>query len=77
MTEIETTLRRILAEHLCIEPDFPAAQPLAELGFDSLDAVEVAMEIEEHYDIDLDDAQIQQGMTTLAALVEVVEGANA
>ncbi|TFL16407.1 acyl carrier protein [Jannaschia formosa] len=55
------------------DPDAPIdAQTLSDLNGDSLDAVEIVMDIEEQLGIELDDAEIDDD-TTVAQLIEMAE----
>lgn len=65
---MNTTLDQIreeLSELLAINPDTvtPEARLIEDLGLDSLDRVEFAMEIENHYDIDISDEQWEAAKT--------------
>ena len=64
---IEAQVRTILAEQLGLELGevIPEASILDDLGADSLDVVEMVMSLEEAFDIEVPDEQIE-GMRTIA-----------
>jgi acyl carrier protein len=47
MDDLEQRLRGIVAGHFGIKPDFDLDTPLAEFGADSLDMLELGMELDE------------------------------
>lgn len=74
---ISTQVQAIIAEHLAEEhgepvPVGPEAHLYNELGFDSLDIVEVVITLEETFKIEIDDEAAMDAQT-VPALVEIVE----
>ena len=69
--EVVERVKRIVAEFTDLEPERmrPDHQLVADLGCDSLDVVEIAMEIEEQFDIAIPDA-VEQART----IEEIVDG---
>lgn len=68
------TICDILKENLCLEDDFDFSENLtfAELGTDSLDMVEIVMETEDKFDIQIDDEDLIK-VKNLGELTELVE----
>lgn len=56
-TDIPTKVRRVLAESLCVSPEkvTDGANLIDDLGADSLDVIEIAMGLEDEFDIDIPD----------------------
>ena len=74
---LDTWLREAVAFQLCIEPNtIKDESDLIELGADSLDIVELIMEIEEEYDILIPDDKITTSLTFggLKALINATTG---
>lgn len=71
MTDIETRIRKIIAELLSIEEDdiSEGANFIDDLGADSLDTVELVMAFESEFDIEIPDQ--------VAETIETVEDAIA
>ena len=71
-TDILPRIQTILADQFGInESDATPEKPLEEFGMDSLDSVEIAMAIDEEFDIDLTDEEFENAKT-IAALVALV-----
>jgi acyl carrier protein len=51
--------------------EIDAGASLKDLGADSLDAVEIVMNLEDHFDVNIDDDKIE-GIKTLGQFVEIV-----
>jgi acyl carrier protein len=68
------TVRRILIEKLDLEEDavLPEADIAADLGADSLDALELVMALEEELNIELDPSETEQ-IRTVADLVTIID----
>ena len=68
------TARKIVREHLGVESHqvTPEAHFVRDLGADSLDRIEIAMDVEDAFDIVLIDAEIDEVVTfgDLLALIE-------
>ncbi|MEM7410669.1 MAG: acyl carrier protein [Myxococcota bacterium] len=75
---IEAQVRTILAQQLGLElaEVIPEANILDDLGADSLDVVEMVMSLEEAFDIEVPDDQIE-GMRTIADVERYVVDAMA
>ena len=72
----EDAVRDLVAKVLDINPDMITAdKPLANLGYDSLDALDVWMDLEETFGIEIEEDEIQ-GVETLAGLVAVARAAQ-
>lgn len=72
--EIERTIVEIVRKQKTlpdetIDPD----RPLTELGYDSLDALNILFDIEQTFGIEIDDDQARD-IRTLSLMVEAVEG---
>ena len=74
MTTTLDRVRKVLVEHLGVTPEqvTEAASLIDALGADSLDTIELAMCIEEEFDIELLDDQIEL-MKTPADIVRIVD----
>ena len=53
--DIEAAIKKIVSEHLDIEYDAVRGSFMDDLGADSLDTVELVMQIEEEFDIEIPD----------------------
>lgn len=60
MDNVEEEVRRILVEYLGVEPAAvtTAARVADDLGADSLDSIEITMAVEEMFDIEVTDAEM-------------------
>lgn len=79
MTILETKINALIAEHLCIDiMKVVADAELEKLGADSLDRIEIVMELEEEYNISIkDDAlDIVKTVNDLTKLVEKLVNDN-
>ncbi len=67
-------IKKILVEQLNVKEELvtPGAHLIDDLGFDSLDAVELVMAIEEEFGIEVDDDKAQQ-IKLLSDMVSYVE----
>ena len=72
-TEALATLREVAAEVLSVEPDqvTEAARFKEDLDADSLDLVELVMGLEERFDIQVPEEDLE-GVTTVAQAVDLV-----
>lgn len=79
MSNTEARVRKLIAEHMgLIEADVtPEKGMVADLGFDSLDTVEVVMAIEDEFGIEIadDDWEATKTVAEAVALVDRVNGA--
>lgn len=71
---IYETICDILKENLCLEEgfDFNESVTFAELGTDSLDMVEIIMELEDKFEIQIDDEELSK-IKNLGELTELIE----
>ncbi len=71
---IYKTVCDILRENLCLEEDFDLNEGVtfAELGTDSLDMVEIIMEIEDKFDIQISDEELSE-IRNLGELIALIE----
>lgn len=69
--ELEGKIRDILVEHLGIAPEevTPEAAFIEDLGADSLDTVELVMELEETFDMQIPDEEAEK-LTTVGAVTD-------
>ena len=72
--DIFEKVRDIIVEQLGVDPDLvrPEATFLEDLGADSLDAVEMVMEIESAFDISVPDETLEQ-LKTVQDLIDAIE----
>ena len=70
----EAVIEIVVETIVCSADDITEASILDDdLGADSLDLVEIAVAIEERFDIDLDDEDLE-GVSTIEHLIDLVEG---
>lgn len=78
--ELEKKIIEILAETMELDEKkiFPQDKFVDDLGMDSLDAIELAISLEEEYDIQIPDKDIQRLDTIedLASYIRIKKGAN-
>ncbi|KAL7495254.1 hypothetical protein ACHAWT_003773 [Skeletonema menzelii] len=75
--EIEDGVRELVKSQLGVEGDFEnSAAFIADLEADSLDAVELIMALEEEFDIEIPDDEVE-GITTVQAAIDFVTKAKA
>ena len=72
--ELEEKITNLVAYQVCLEVDEiePTSDFVNDLGFDSLDAVEMVMAIEDEFDMDIKDEDAQK-MTTISHITNYVE----
>ena len=71
--EIDLEVRKIIANHLDVnEDEIEDTSTINGLGADSLDKVEIVMAIEDKFNIDIKDAEIEN-VNTFADLIAVTE----
>jgi len=68
MTHISKTVRTVIKESLCLNELPVDGDTLDQLGADSLDAVDIAMGLEEAFDIDID----QESMVNAESIGDIV-----
>lgn len=68
-------VKSIVAEHMCIAPETirESSNLEIDIGCDSLDLVEIMMEVEEHFDIDVPD-EISDEVDTIGDVADGVLG---
>ena len=73
MDDILEKLKTILIETLVVEPEevIASAKLDDDLGADSMDVVEIVMAIEDEFDIDIDDSELEN-VKTVQDLVDLV-----
>lgn len=74
MADIEERIKKIIAEQLMVEEDeiTPEASFIDELGADSLDTVEMIMEIEDEFGIEIPDEDAEK-LQTVGDAIEYVK----
>ena len=79
MSDIEARVKKIIAEQLGVpEADVTNAKAfVADLGADSLDTVELVMELEEEFDINIPDDAAEKIQTVGQAIKFIEEAQNA
>lgn len=70
--EIEDKVRAIICEHLSVESPDDSDTIMEDLNGDSLDLVELGMAMEEEFDIEIADDDIEAEIT-VGKLIEVVK----
>lgn len=78
MPTVRETLRKAVADHLGVEIEkvTDEAEFRDDLGCDELDKVELVIEVEERFGIDIDDDEIEL-MVTFGDLVKLLDGPRA
>lgn len=72
-TEMANRVRNIIAQHLRVPIEKVTAEStFAELGMDSLDAVNLVFDVEEEFDVSIDDKDAKS-ITSVAQMVDGVE----
>jgi len=71
---VEERIKSIIAEQLGVKPDevTPEASFIDDLGADSLDTVELIMELEEEFDLEIPDEDAES-LTTVKAVIDYIE----
>lgn len=69
--EIKETVTKILSQRVDVDKLQPEA-PLSSLGMDSLDLVEMSIEIEEAFNIEFTSEEIA-ALTTLQSMLDLIE----
>ncbi len=74
MADIEERIKKIIAEQLMVEEEeiTPEASFIDELGADSLDTVEMIMEIEDEFGIEIPDEDAEK-LQTVGDAIEYVK----
>ncbi len=72
---VEDRIKKIIAEQLGVEEDevVPEASFVDDLGADSLDTVELVMALEEEFDIEIPDEDVEKILTVGRALEYIKE----
>lgn len=78
MTDIETRVRQILVDKLAVYPEeiTPEANIKDDLGADSLDVLELIMELEQEFNITIPDDAVENIVTVQQALDCVTDRAE-
>jgi acyl carrier protein len=73
MLTVADRVKKIVAEHLCVEAEkvVPEAQ-MADLGADSLDAIEIVMSLEAEFNTQIDD-DVAETFGTVGDLIGFME----
>ena len=77
VNEIEEKVRQIICEKLSVKPEqvTPATSFVNDLGADSLDTVELVMELEEEFDITIPDDAAEK-IQTVGQAVQYIENSQ-
>jgi acyl carrier protein len=69
MTDIAEQLKALVADHMEIDPEelVPTASFIGDLGADSLDVLEMVMALEETFEIEISDADVETMRTLVDA----------
>ena len=75
MENIETELKNIMAKHIGCDVSklTDNADIINDLGADSLDTVELVMELEEKYGIEISDSDAAEKMKTVGDVIQYVK----
>ena len=73
MTTIEDRVRKLIVEFLDPPEDFSNDTPFAQLGSDSLLMMELVMEVEDEFGLEIDDATVENLQTT-NDLINYIQG---
>lgn len=74
--EIASAVAEILIDHLMLgKPPEPTDRLIADLGCDSLDAMELLLTIEEEFEIEIEDG-VAEKLTTVQEIVEYLATAT-
>jgi acyl carrier protein len=78
MSDIAERVKKIVVEHLGVEPDKVTEQAsfIEDLGADSLDTVELVMAFEEEFGIEIPD-DAAESIVTVGDAVKYIDKANA
>ena len=73
MSEIETEVKKIVVEHLGIDESkvTPEAKFIDDLGADSLDTVELIMQFEEEFEIEIPDEDAEKILSVGQAITYI------
>ncbi len=71
--EIAERVQKVIAKHLRVETDkVPLDATFEQLGMDSLDGVNLLFEVEDEFDISIDD-QVAKSITSVPQMVDGIE----
>lgn len=73
MTTIEDRVRKLIVEFLDPPEDFNNDTPFVQLGSDSLLMMELVMEVEDEFGLEIDDATVENLQTT-NDLINYIQG---
>jgi acyl carrier protein len=74
MSDIEKRVKEIIVDKFCISPDVvtPEASFTNDLGADSLDTVELIMDLEKEFNINISDSAAEQ-ISTVGEAIKFIE----
>ena len=75
MSETFDKISEVIADKLGVEPSkiTPEAKFVEDLGADSLDTVELVMQLEDEFNLEIPDEEAEK-LTTVGSVVEYIEG---
>lgn len=78
MTDIKASVTKIVVDHLGVEEDkvVESAHFIDDLGADSLDTVELVMEFESQFDIEIPEEDAEK-ILTVGAAIDYIKGKTA
>ena len=71
--DIEQKIMAIVVEKVTTNDDFVSTATVHDLGLDSLDLIEIVLEIEDSFNCQIDDAKIEQ-LETIQEIIDYVYG---
>ena len=73
MKSVADRVRKLIADQFEVESVKDDAQIGWDLGADSLDAVELLMAVEDEFDVQIEDAEVERESMTVAEAIALVE----
>jgi acyl carrier protein len=73
MKTVADRVRKLIADQFEVESVKDDAQIGWDLGADSLDAVELLMAVEDEFDVQIEDAEVERESMTVAEAIALVE----
>ncbi len=71
--DIEQKIMAIVAEKVTTDDSFVTTATVHDLGLDSLDLIEIVLEVEDSFNCQIDDAKIEQ-LETIQEIIDYVYG---